>query len=321
MTRDFSQLQWDEAVEDDCRQVVRLAVAEDLGRGHDWTTESLVPERARGVAVVVVREPGVVAGLRAAETSLREMGADATWSAVVRDGSAVDGGTTVAEISGRVRDLFAAERILLNLMGRLSGVATLTRQYVESVAGTNARVYDTRKTTPGWRRLEKYAVRCGGGWNHRTGLFDAVLIKDNHLAFGAGSDGCGETPAGAVQQVRRFLDRTFGTDPPGSMIVEVEVDTLEQLQDVLPAGPDIILLDNMSPDQLHQAVKIRDAAGMERKVELEASGGVSLDTVRAVAESGVDRISIGALTHSAACLDVGLDWRTGENWGRIAIRQ
>ncbi len=182
-------------------------------------------------------------------------------------------------------------------------MATLTRQYVDAVAGTNARIYDTRKTTPGWRRLEKYAVRCGGGHNHRTGLFDAVLIKDNHLALGAtGDDTVQYTPADAVRQARRFVEENGHSN----MIIEVEVDTLQQLAEVLPAGPDIVLLDNMSPTMLREAVACRDASNPA--VELEASGGIDLETVAAVAQSGIDRISIGALTHSAACLDLGLDW-------------
>ncbi len=197
---------------------------------------------------------------------------------------------------------------MLNLLGRLSGIATLTSQYVEAVAGTGAQIYDTRKTTPGWRRLEKYAVRCGGGHNHRTGLFDAVLIKDNHLALGSrstGKDATRFTPAEAVRRARRFIERS-GLPTANSTIVEIEVDTLEQLVEVLPAAPDIVLLDNMTPQQLRQAVATRDK--IDRSIQLEASGGVNLDSVAAIAASGVDRISVGALTHSAVSLDLGLDW-------------
>ena len=186
---------------------------------------------------------------------------------------------------------------MLNVLGRLSGIATLTRRYVQAVAGTRARIYDTRKTTPGWRRLEKYAVRCGGGWNHRTGLFDAVLIKDNHLAFGAGRPAGRELQAGRRPcAARQFLQHHYGPGAAG-MIVEVEVDTLAQLAEVLAAGPDIVLLDNMSAEELRQCVECRDA--VQPGVELEASGGVDLETVGRIAESGVDRISVGALTHSA----------------------
>jgi nicotinate-nucleotide pyrophosphorylase (carboxylating) len=198
--------------------------------------------------------------------------------------------------------LLATERILLNLLGRLSGIATLTRQYVDAVAGTKARIYDTRKTTPGWRRLEKYAVRCGGGWNHRGGLDEAVLIKDNHLAIGETS-GRRFTPTEAVHRARRFVAERGG-DP--AMVIEVEVDTLDQFDAVLPARPDIVLLDNMGPAGLCEAVTRRNA--FDQAIELEASGGIRLATVSTIAESGVDRISIGALTHAAISLDFGLDW-------------
>jgi nicotinate-nucleotide pyrophosphorylase (carboxylating) len=201
--------------------------------------------------------------------------------------------------------MLAAERILLNLLGRLSGVATLTRQYVEAVAGTKAKIYDTRKTTPGWRRLEKYAVHCGGGWNHRGGLDEAVLIKDNHLVIGEKVATFAKqfSPSEAVVLARSYVER-HAADP--TMIVEVEVDSLNQLDAVLPVRPDIVLLDNMSPAQLSEAVARRNA--VNPAIELEASGGVHLDTVRRIAESGVDRISVGALTHSAVALDFGLDW-------------
>ncbi len=205
--------------------------------------------------------------------------------------------------------MLTAERTLLNLLSRLSGIATLTRQYVEAVAGTKARIYDTRKTTPGWRRLEKYAVRQGGAHNHRTGLYDAVLIKDNHLAFAAdfASDGfVPYSPAAAVTQAREWLRDRVPELVRSRMIVEIEVDSLQQLDTVLPASPDLVLLDNMTPDQLREAVAYRDAHYPD--VELEASGGVNLQTVRTIAESGVDRISIGALTHGVASLDLGLDW-------------
>ena len=244
---------------------------------------------------------GIVAGLAAARLALDEMDVAVAWTAVAADGQAVAAGDVLAELSGPVRQMLTAERLLLNLVGRLSGVATLTRQFVDAVRGTPARIYDTRKTTPGWRRLEKYAVKCGGGCNHRTGLFDAVLIKDNHLAW------MQLRPGDAVRRAREFLRETL-RDPTQAetMIIEVEVDTLEQLEDALPAGPDIVLLDNMSLDQLRAAVARRDA--VDPDIELEASGGVNLRTVRGIAETGVDRISVGALTHSAISLDVALDW-------------
>ena len=196
---------------------------------------------------------------------------------------------------------------LLNMLGRLSGVATLTRRYVDAVAGTGARIFDTRKTTPGWRRLEKLAVRAGGGWNHRLGLFDGVLIKDNHLALGAaGNDGACFTPGEAVARARRFVEGMSADQSTGGMMIEVEVDSLAQLDEVLPLSPDVVLLDNMTVDLLRLAVARRNAA--KPAVQLEASGGVTLENVREIAGSGVDRISVGALTHSASWLDVALDW-------------
>jgi nicotinate-nucleotide pyrophosphorylase (carboxylating) len=223
------------------------------------------------------------------------------------DGALVAAGAVVAELAGSARDLLTCERTLLNLVGRLSGIATLTHEYVRRVEGTRARIYDTRKTTPGWRRLEKYAVRCGGGSNHRTGLFDAILIKDNHLALAAEQH---RSPADAVRAARDFVSRMtpelFPDVAARPLIIEVEVDRLETLDSVLAAGPDLVLLDNVPLDQLRQAVARRDACAPQ--IELEASGGVTLDTVRECALSGVERISVGRLTHSAQSLDVALDW-------------
>lgn len=303
MQRDFQQSLWDTATEDDCRQLIRLAVREDLGRAYDWTTVALVGPETAGQAQVVARRGGVIAGLPAAQLVLAEMDAQVLWQPRIADGAAVTAGTVLATVSGSARSLLTAERPLLNFLGHLSGIATLTRRYVEAVAGTQGRLYDTRKTTPGWRRLEKYAVRMGGGHNHRTGLFDAVLIKDNHLALGAVG---GRSPAEAVAEARDFLARLPAGEPARDMIVEVEVDTLAQFAEVLAAGPDIVLLDNMSLDDLRSAVARRNAQAPE--VELEASGGVNLETIRGIALTGVDRISVGALTHSATWFDVGLDW-------------
>jgi nicotinate-nucleotide pyrophosphorylase (carboxylating) len=313
VAHDFTQLSWSRELEDDCRRIVRLAVFEDLGRGYDWTTVCLVPEEARAAANIVARRPGIMAGLQALPVILDEMDIAAELELLARDGEAVNAGEIVAKVSGPARDLLTSERTLLNVLGKLSGIATLTRQYALAIAGTKARIYDTRKTTPGWRRLEKYAVRCGGGHNHRTGLYDAILIKDNHLAFGREEAGAAAfTPAEAVRKTRAFLAQAVGAEALAAgganpqMLVEIEVDSLEQLREVLPAAPDIVLLDNMQADLLRQAVQIRDAAGS--LCELEASGGVNLQTVRAIAETGVERISAGALTHSAIALDVGLDW-------------
>jgi nicotinate-nucleotide pyrophosphorylase (carboxylating) len=302
MPTEFTQHTWDDLLADDCRQLVRLAVREDLKRGHDWTTVSLVSADRRGRAAIVAREAGVVCGLRAAETIIDEMDADIDLSPRLTDGDAVMAKQIVAELSGSARDLLTCERTILNFMGRLSGIATLTREYVERAANPYVRIYDTRKTTPGWRRLEKYAVRCGGGWNHRIGLFDAVLIKDNHLALASETK---LSPASAVELVRENV-RQMLPDTAQDMVIEVEVDSLAQLRDVLSAAPDVVLLDNMPPAMLCEAIAIRDGAAP--KVVLEASGGVNLLTIARIAATGVDRISVGALTHSARTLDLGLDW-------------
>ncbi|MGL4514761.1 MAG: carboxylating nicotinate-nucleotide diphosphorylase [Lacipirellulaceae bacterium] len=305
MPTEFRAVDWEEDLVRDCRVVVRLALREDVAGERDWTSWAIVGADRRGAADVVARESGVVVGVKVAALVLDEARADATWTAAVADGDSVDRGTVVGRLEGSARDLLTCERVLLNFMGRLSGIATLASRYVAAVAGTKARLYDTRKTTPGWRLLEKYAVRCGGAWNHRTGLYDAVLIKDNHLALA-----CEERlgPAAAVELARRAI----AAEAPGrvpTMVLEVEVDTLDQLRDVLAARPDVVLLDNMHPSTLAEAVAIRDAQAPG--VVLEASGGVRLETVGAIAASGIDRISVGALTHSARGLDLGLDWRSG----------
>jgi nicotinate-nucleotide pyrophosphorylase (carboxylating) len=308
MQRDFRQIEWDAATEEDCRSLVRLAVREDLEREQDWTTLAMVSPERKGGADIVSRQAGVVAGAKALGVIIDEMDGRLSLDLHSGDGDWIESGARIARIEGSVRDLLTTERILLNFLGRLMGIATLTRQYVDAVAGTNARIYDTRKTTPGWRRLEKFAVRCGGGRNHRAGLYDAILIKDNHLAqFARAGQSRGEVAAAAVRQARQFLAELPATGVgPKDDIIEIEVDDLEQLRAVLPESPDIVLLDNMTLDQLRQAVSMRNAEAAD--VELEASGGVRLDTVRAIAETGLDRISIGGLTHAARSLDVGLDW-------------
>jgi len=328
MDRDFTQLSWSPQIAEDLRRLIRLAVYEDLDRGQDWTTVSLVPEEATATAHIVARKPGVIAGIPAVPIVLDEMEIEAEYHPLVKDGDSVPAGALIARLAGTARDLLTSERILLNLLCRLSGIATLTRQYIDAIAGTKARIYDTRKTTPGWRRLEKYAVRCGGGHNHRTGLYDAILIKDNHLAFGREQEtNSTYSPASAVRLTRAFLSEHFRDSAPSplshtltpshahtpapplpthSLPIEIEVDSLAQLLEVLPENPDIVLLDNMTPDLLRQAVQIRDAANSS--AELEASGGINLQTIRAIAASGIDRISIGALTHSAPALDLSLDW-------------
>ncbi len=270
-----------------------------------------MPPEVQGRADVVARKPGVVAGMPIVPLVLTELGAAVEARLLVSDGDKIEAGQTLATLSGSAADILTAERIVLNFLGRLSGIATLTRQYVDAVEGTAAKVYDTRKTTPGWRLLEKYAVRCGGGFNHRLGLHRAVMIKDNHVALAKQE---GLTLPAAVERVRRSLvERNADLEA-----IEVEVDSLEQLDAVLPMEPDIVLLDNMAAAELAKAVELRNRVA--RDVVLEASGGVNLDTIAAIASSGVDRISVGALTHSAASLDVGLDWgleQRGWQAGRI----
>lgn len=270
--------------------VVRLALAEDLGRAGDVTARACIPEGARLRAAFAARKPGVLAGLGCVRLAVHALDPAAAVEPRLRDGEAFDAGATLVEVEADARALLAAERTALNLLGRLCGVATLTRTYVEAVAGTGARIADTRKTTPGLRALEKHAVLCGGGLNHRFGLDDAILIKDNHVAV---CGGVGE----AVRRARAAAGHL--------MKVEVEVDGLDQFDEALAGRPDVIMLDNFTLPTLREAVgRVKDLAG---RPVLEASGGVNLDTVRGIAETGVDVISVGALTHSAPSLDIGLD--------------
>ncbi len=311
MGREPANLGWNASVEDNCRHLVRLAVYEDLGRGQDWTTLALVAHDQTGMAEVVAREAGIVAGLPALDVALDEVDAPVESRWHVHDGDPIAAGQSLVTLTGPARDLLTCERLMLNLLGRLCGIATTTRSFVRAAQGTHARILDTRKTTPGWRALEKYAVRCGGGSNHRHGLFDGILIKDNHLAVvRSANTGQRSTPAEAVRQARRFLADTAAQAAelgPGSLTIEVEIDRLDQLPDVLDARPDIVLLDNFTPKDLVHAVDQRDKAAPS--VQLEASGGIDRENVARVARTGVDRVSIGAITHSAAWLDLGLDWQ------------
>jgi nicotinate-nucleotide pyrophosphorylase (carboxylating) len=250
---------------------------------------------------IVARQAGVLAGLQVAKLVFEQFDRDLQWTTHVEDGRPLQPGSVVADLSGPVRSLLSVERTALNFLTHLSGVATLTRCYVDSAGGSRANIFDTRKTLPGWRVLEKYAVRCGGGRNHRVGLFDMVLIKDNHLA-GWKASGPDHSVAAAVHAARSRV-------APG-IPIEVEVDTLEQLADALSAAPDIVLLDNMDLAMLRQAVDIRNRVAT--RVELEASGGVNLNTVAGIAQTGVERISVGALTHSAPALDLAFDWTTSK---------
>jgi nicotinate-nucleotide pyrophosphorylase (carboxylating) len=276
--------------------LISLALAEDLREIGDLTSEILIDPGLTGSIHVVSRQMGFVAGQPVAEMLFQQLDHEVEWKTIIPDGEPVEPGSVIATVSGPVVSLLTGERTALNFLTQLSGVATLTRQFVDLVEGTNAAILDTRKTWPGFRNLEKYAVRAGGGTNHRIGLYDAVLIKDNHLAAWTKS-GAG-TIADAIAEVRGKIEE--------GITIEVEVDTLEQLEAALPAKPEFILLDNMSPDMLKQAVATRDEQSPE--VVLEASGGVNLDTVREIAETGVDRISVGALTHSVTALDIGFDW-------------
>jgi nicotinate-nucleotide pyrophosphorylase (carboxylating) len=305
---EFHQVEWDASLRDETIALLRLAIREDLGPLGDSTSKALVPSGVTGMADIVARKAGIVAGLPVAETALQLIDSSVQWNLRNADGSRVACGEPVVRLEGPARSILAAERLLLNLLSRLSGIATFTNRYVEAVAGTGVKIYDTRKTTPGWRRLEKYAVRLGGGRNHRVGLYDAILIKDNHLAFGREST-WGTTrfsAAEAVDHARQWIKRRVPQLVRPRMLLEIEVDSLDQLDEVLPAKPDIVLLDNMPVDQLREAVRRRNERAPD--VELEASGGVTLDSVRQIAETGVDRISVGALTHSPTALDFGLDW-------------
>src|SRR5215469_13106881 len=268
--------------------IVRHALEEDLGRAGDITSELTIEAGARATAKLVARKAGTIAGLIAAETAFRLVDPALKFSYEVADGTTVAAGTTLAVIEGSARAVLTGERVALNFAGHLSGVATATHALVEAVKGTRARIVCTRKTTPGLRVLEKYAVRCGGGLNHRFGLDDAVLIKDNHIVAAGGI-------RAAVERVRAGV---------GHMTkIELEVDTLKQLEEALALGIDTILLDNMKPDTLREAVALAKGRAV-----LEASGNVTLATVRAIAETGVDYISSGAITHSAPNLDLGLDF-------------
>ncbi len=269
---------------DTLERIVMAALAEDVGQG-DVTTEATVPVDAVGSAEILVKEPGVVCGLRAVEATFRALDPGLEIELIVQEGAPVEQRTVVALVDGSEGAILTGERVALNFLGRLSGIATLTRRYVDAVAGTGVAILDTRKTTPGLRALEKHAVLCGGGRNHRFGLDDGVLVKDNHLR--------------AAGSILRAVERLRATTP---LPIEVECDTLEQVTEALEAGVDAILLDNMTLRDLSAAVAL-----VRGRARLEASGGITLDNVRAVAETGVDEISVGALTHSARSLDVSLE--------------
>lgn len=373
MAKDYQAITWCSAVEDDFRTLLDIAIREDVESIGDLTSLSLIPETAVGRAAVVTRDEGIIAGMPTVQIICEAISPGLKWEPLVEDGAKVSKKQRIGILSGPARAMMQAERLILNFVARLSGIATTTNQYVQLIADTKSKVYDTRKTTPGWRLLEKYATCCGGAQNHRAGLYDAILIKDNHLALAAGRAGLGALeydPALAVRKVRRFLEEQdeLGPRPPihchgnliatckmrtsllaavaevtGSavlsqiiaktpcheleiahkenqqvprkpadnfpakdVIVEVEVDTFQQFEEVLSADPDIIMLDNMSCDMMRRAVELRNQRKPE--IELEASGGITLRTIHDVAMTGVERISVGALTHSFQMFDLGLDW-------------
>lgn len=274
---------------------VHAALLEDWGRAGDITSQATIGAGVTARAVIAARKPGALAGIRLAETAFRLTSPDLKVEVLKTDGARLSPKDIVARIEGPARALLSAERVALNYLGHLSGIASATARFAEAIAHTKAKIVCTRKTTPGLRAFEKYAVRCGGGMNHRFGLDDAILIKDNHIAVAGGV-------TAAITAAKAFA---------GHLVkIEVEVDTLDQLREAIPAAPDVIMLDNMSPDRLAEAVAIVRAAVGDR-IKLEASGGIELDTVRAVAETGVDLISSGWITHSAPVLDLGLDIEIG----------
>jgi nicotinate-nucleotide pyrophosphorylase (carboxylating) len=269
-------------------QAVAAALAEDLGGVGDITTDAIIPAESQGEASIVARKTGVIAGLDLAEAAFKSLDPEARFTRVVVEGGKVGAGGTIVKVAGKTRALLTGERTALNFLGRLSGIATLTAAYVAAIQGTRAKIVETRKTTPGLRAFEKYAVRCGGGMNHRFGLYDAVLVKDNHIAAAGGL-------ASALQKLRARV---------GHLVrIEVEVDTLDQLEDALNFPIDAVLLDNMDVETLKKAVAL-----VNGRVVTEASGGVTLENVGEIAKTGVDLISVGALTHSARSLDSSLEW-------------
>ncbi len=277
-----------------CRQLIALALAEDLGDKGDVTSQAVIPKELQGSAVFLAKAAGVLAALPAAEMVMKTVDAGLSLQSLKNDGEVVSPGERLAVVKGSMLSILAAERIALNFLQHLSGIATLTRRYVDAVAGFPVKILDTRKTLPGWRLLEKYAVRQGGGHNHRMGLHDGILVKDNHLAA---LQGKGNAVGAAV-----IASQEKQPDLP----VEIEVVSVADLEKALACRPSIILLDNMTTEQMREAVERRNKTA--RQVLLEASGGVNLQTVRAIAETGVDRISVGALTHSAPALDIALDY-------------
>ncbi len=279
--------------------LIALALEEDLAQVGDITSTATLPSQARANGKIVAREAGVLAGMPLVGRLVRHFQLEADWRPIIADGASVERGSVIAELAGPVRSILAMERTALNFLERLSGIATLTARFVAAVSGTGAEILDTRKTLPGWRLLEKYAVRCGGGKNHRMGLHDAILIKDNHLACLA-AQGLADPITAAVAAARAHAAH--------AAFIEVEVDSLAQLEQALRCDPDLVLVDNFAAEAVAEAVRRRDA--IAPGIKLEASGGISLATVQELARTGVDRISVGAITHSAPALDIALDLST-----------
>ena len=280
-----------------CRRLIALALEEDLGAAGDITSQAVIPKELQAQTVFVARAPGVLAGLPATLLVAEAVDPALRFEPLLPDGTRLVAGAAIATLSGPMRGILTAERTALNFLQHLSGIATLTSRYVDAIAGLPCKILDTRKTIPGWRLLAKYAVRCGGGFNHRLGLHDGILIKDNHLAaLNQGLEAVAAAVTAALAQGRQ------------KVWVEVEVENLAQLERAFTCKPTMILLDNMAPPMLRQAVELRNARAPG--ILLEASGGVNLDTVRAIAETGVDRISVGAQTHSAPALDIAQDYRS-----------
>ena len=313
------------AAKSDCLKLIEMALTEDIGasdldQGVDCTTDSIVPKEATARAAFVSRADGVVCGVEIAKLAIERWAPKLTLEVEIEDGQPIKPQQTIAVMVGPAHDILTMERTCLNFMCRLSGISSLTKKYAAEIEGTGACVLDTRKTTPGWRRLEKYAVACGGGENHRMGLYDAIMLKDNHLAFYRSLvEDNDDTIPTTIKIARQWIDDNADSLPNGkNTILQLEVDTLEQLEVALDTDCDIILLDNMDCDRLKKGVAMRDKASGassasrpgKSKILLEASGGVNLQTIGEIAKTGVERISVGALTHSAINFDIGLDWKS-----------
>lgn len=308
--------EFDKQTGEDCLQLIKMALGEDIGAtnlddGVCCTSDAIVPSDAVATASFVARDHGIVCGQEVIKLIIDEFAPDLELQSNLIDGERVQPKQTIAVLTGPAHRILVSERTCLNFMCRLSGISSLTRKFVDECSGTKAQVYDTRKTMPGWRRIEKYAVACGGGKNHRMGLYDAVMIKDNHLAFfGSQIEDPKNTIPQAIKISRKWIKKNANGLPKGiDTPLILEVDNLDQLAMALKTDPDIILLDNMTTDELSEAALMRN--NVAPKILLEASGGVNLDTIGKIARTGVERISVGALTHSAVNFDIGLDWQIG----------